>query len=107
MEQKRTPSQLLFSILFYIAGLFILAFGVAISVNAQMGISPVNSLPYVVSSVLLSFAFLHQLSGVGLGTVITALLAGKVVSLLKPLLSPIMNRLCFGISAQDNTPVSH
>lgn len=36
-------------ILVYLLGLFVLAFGVAISVNSNLGVSPVNSLPYVVS----------------------------------------------------------
>lgn len=33
----------------YIAGLFILALGVAFSINSQLGVSPVSSLPYVLS----------------------------------------------------------
>ncbi len=33
----------------YILGLLFLAFGVAFSVNSNLGVSPVNSLPYVVS----------------------------------------------------------
>ncbi len=33
----------------YVLGLLFLAFGVAISVNSNLGVSPVNSLPYVVS----------------------------------------------------------
>lgn len=36
-------------IIIYILGLFILALGVALSINSQLGVSPVNSLPYVVS----------------------------------------------------------
>lgn len=36
-------------ILMYILGLFILALGVAFSINSQLGVSPVNSLPYVIS----------------------------------------------------------
>ena len=31
----------------YILGLFILAFGVALSINSRLGVSPVNSIPYV------------------------------------------------------------
>lgn len=44
-----TVRKLLFRILFYILGLLILAFGVAISVNSELGVSTVNSLPYVIS----------------------------------------------------------
>lgn len=36
-------------VVIYILGLFFLAFGVAFSVNSNLGVSPVNSLPYVVS----------------------------------------------------------
>ncbi|MCD8153491.1 MAG: DUF6198 family protein [Clostridiales bacterium] len=36
-------------ILFYCIGLLFMAFGVAFSVNSNLGVSPVNSLPYVVS----------------------------------------------------------
>ncbi|MEG1640372.1 MAG: DUF6198 family protein [Ruthenibacterium sp.] len=40
---------IIFRILFYVAGLMILAFGVAFSVNSNLGVSPINSLPYVIS----------------------------------------------------------
>ncbi|MDR2939740.1 MAG: DUF6198 family protein [Clostridiales bacterium] len=33
----------------YTLGLWVLAFGVAVSVNSNLGVSPVNSLPYVIS----------------------------------------------------------
>ena len=36
----------------YIIGLFVLAFGVALSINADLGISPVSSLPFVFSLIL-------------------------------------------------------
>lgn len=36
-------------VVIYIVGLLFLAFGVAFSVNSNLGVSPVNSLPYVVS----------------------------------------------------------
>ena len=38
-----------YRILFYVLGLLIMAFGVAISVNSELGVSTVNSLPYVIS----------------------------------------------------------
>lgn len=46
-----TASNLLRRILIYIAGLFFLAFSVSISANSGLGISPVNSLPYVMALV--------------------------------------------------------
>lgn len=45
--QNRIPQK----ILIYIAGLFILAFGVALSINSRLGVSPVNSIPYVLSRI--------------------------------------------------------
>ena len=39
-------------ILAYIAGLLILAFGVAFSINSELGVSPVSSVPYVVHHIL-------------------------------------------------------
>ena len=35
----------------YILGLFILAFGVALSINSRLGVSPVNSIPYIVGRI--------------------------------------------------------
>ncbi|MCR5372095.1 MAG: DUF6198 family protein [Solobacterium sp.] len=49
---KRTPVKWVISVLVYCAGLFCLALGVAFSANAGLGISPVNSLPYVIASCL-------------------------------------------------------
>ena len=45
----------------YVVGLFIMAFGVVFSINSDLGISPVNSLPFAV----------HLASGVGLGICVT------------------------------------
>lgn len=50
--------KLIYRILFYVLGLLIMAFGVAISVNSELGVSTVNSLPYEVSLI----------SGINLGT---------------------------------------
>lgn len=41
----------LIRVLLYAIGLLILAFGVAISINSDLGVSPVSALPYVVSIV--------------------------------------------------------
>ena len=45
----------------YILGLFVLAFGVVFAINSDLGISPVNSLPFAV----------HLASGIGLGICVT------------------------------------
>lgn len=50
--------KLIYRILFYVLGLLIMAFGVAISVNSELGVSTVNSLPYEISLI----------SGINLGT---------------------------------------
>ncbi|MEG1710724.1 MAG: DUF6198 family protein [Clostridia bacterium] len=44
--------KLLYRILIYILGLFILALGVVFSINSRLGVSPVNSLPYIISVIL-------------------------------------------------------
>ena len=50
--RKSTPVQTVFRVLTYCVGLMLLALGVALSVNSNLGVSPVNSLPYVVSRIL-------------------------------------------------------
>lgn len=50
--RKSGPVQWVFRVLFYVLGLFAMALGVAVAANSNLGISPVNSLPYVVSEVI-------------------------------------------------------
>lgn len=50
--KKSTLPQLLIRVAVYCLGLFFLALGVAFSVNSNLGVSPVNSLPYVISRIL-------------------------------------------------------
>ena len=50
--KKTKPAQLAARLAVYCLGLWILAFGIALSVNCQLGVSPVSSLPYVVSQIL-------------------------------------------------------
>lgn len=61
--KKSTPIRFVWRILIYCFALLIIAFGVAISVNSNLGVSPVNSLPYVVS----------QIIGVQMGTCVTVI----------------------------------
>lgn len=49
----------------------------------------------VVTGIILSFVFLGKLDGIREGTVITALVTGKVIGLIKKPLSPIVQKLCF------------
>ena len=39
-------------VILYAVGLLFMAFGVAFSVNSNLGVSPVNSLPYVISKII-------------------------------------------------------
>lgn len=50
----------------------------------------------VAAGILISFLFLHTLVGIREGTVITAIVTGKVMALVKKPLSPILQKLCFG-----------
>ena len=61
--KKSTPVQWFFRVLIYCLGLLLMAFGVALSVSSDLGVSPVNSLPYVVSRIL----------NVQMGTCVTAI----------------------------------
>lgn len=49
--RKSTPIQWGLRVLLYMLGLFLLAVGVAFSINSNLGVSPVNSLPYVISQI--------------------------------------------------------
>ncbi|MBQ7099647.1 MAG: hypothetical protein IJO05_08015 [Oscillospiraceae bacterium] len=53
-----TPAKLAARLAIYCLGLLILAFGIALAVNSNLGVSPVSSLPYVIS----------QIAGISLGT---------------------------------------
>lgn len=50
----------------------------------------------VVLGLVLSLVFLGRIIGIREGTVITAVVAGKLVGLMKKRITPIMNKLCFG-----------
>jgi uncharacterized membrane protein YczE len=50
--RKSTLPQWGIRVLFYCIALFFMALGVAFSANSDLGISPVNSLPYVISDIL-------------------------------------------------------
>lgn len=67
--KKSGPVQWGFRVLFYIIGLFFMSLGVALSVNSGLGVSPVNSLPYVI----------NQVSGVALSTCIIAVFCSYIL----------------------------
>ena len=50
----------------------------------------------VLAAALLSFVFLGELAGIREGTVVTAILAGKVMGLIRKWLGPHIRKACFG-----------
>ena len=50
----------------------------------------------VLVAVVLSFVFLGKLDGIREGTVITALLVGRMMGMLRKYLSPLIRKVCFG-----------
>ncbi len=50
--RKSSAVQWVFRVLIYVLGLFFMALGVAFAANSDLGISPVNSLPYVFSAII-------------------------------------------------------
>ena len=50
----------------------------------------------VVIGIVLSLVFLRGLLGIREGTVITAIVVGKVMGLFKKPLQPVVQKLCFG-----------
>jgi len=50
--KKSTSVQFVIRILIYCFALLLMSIGVALSINSNLGVSPVNSLPYVVSQIL-------------------------------------------------------
>ena len=67
--KKSTPAQFVIRVGVYCLGLLLLAFGVAISVNSDLGVSSVNSLPYVISRIL----------RIQLGTCVTVVFCSYIV----------------------------
>ena len=67
--RKSTPAQYVVRILIYCGALFLMAIGVALSVNSDLGVSPVNSLPYVIS----------QIIHVRMGTCVTVLFCAYIL----------------------------
>jgi len=51
LKEKIIQTRILQRIGMYTAGLFVLAFGVAVSINSRLGVSPVNAIPYVLGRI--------------------------------------------------------
>lgn len=95
------PQSIVINLLFLIIGCMILAFGICIEVAPNVLMVPGEGLvkalaivtrkkfgtvkvffdvTLIIIAVMLSFVFFHRLNGVGLGTVLSALLVGKLVN---------------------------
>ena len=74
-EQRETPSRSVAEYIkryvFLVVGLAIMSFGVAFSINAELGTSPVSSIPYVTS----------EISGLSVGT--TTIIVNTIIVLLQ------------------------
>ena len=75
-------------VILYAVGLLFMAFGVAFSVNSNLGVSPVNSLPYVISKII-------HMDLENESSVICALLVGKIMKPLKKVIDPMVQKFCF------------
>jgi len=69
MMKEINDKQLIHRALLYNSGLLILAFGIVITINSGLGVSPVSSLPYVVSLA----------SGVSLGVCIAVIFSSSIL----------------------------
>lgn len=67
--KQSSAVQLMFRVLIYIIGMFCIAIGVTFAINSDLGVSPVNSLPYVIS----------QISGIGIGTCVTVVFCSYII----------------------------
>lgn len=68
--RKLSPFLLFKRALVWCAGLFIMAVGVSLSVMSDLGVSPMNSVPYVLSEII---------TGVSMGTFTTALFCSYII----------------------------
>lgn len=75
MKKPMNATQMSIRVFYYLAGLFILAFGVNFSVNSQLGISPVSSFPYAISQVLAH----HGLQSITFGNCVTIVFCVYVI----------------------------
>lgn len=81
MFKNSKPSQIIWRILFYLAGMLIIAFGVAFSVNSSLGVSPVTSFPYAIHMSLVSHGFTALTLGNCVIIVYLAYIAAQIIIL--------------------------
>ena len=104
-------------LLFMAVSMVSIAFGVSIYMNAKLVNMPMEGMTLAISEQLgkpfarvkvvvdcstvilalgLSLVFLHGIEGVGVGTVLAAVCVGLLVKPIQKLVSPALNRFCFG-----------
>ena len=59
----------------------------------------------VVTGLALSLVCLRRLDGIREGTVIAAIVTGKVIAWVKKPLSPVLQRVCFGAAGEEGQTV--
>lgn len=100
-----------------VVGIFILALGITLAVEANLMAVPVDTfvmvvarkrgttfgkvkvphdIIYVSCTCLLSLITLGELQGAREGTILSALFMGRVTDLYKPRVAPLVHKLCFG-----------
>ena len=104
-------------LLFMAVSMVFIAFGVSIYMNAKLVNMPMEGMTLAISeqlgkpfarvkvvvdcstvilTLVLSLVFLHGIEGVGVGTVLAAVCVGLLVKPIQKLVSPALNRFCFG-----------
>ena len=100
-------------LLFMAVSMVFIAFGVSIYMNAKLVNMPMEGMTLAISeqlgkpfarvkvvvdcsTVILALVFLHGIEGVGVGTVLAAVCVGLLVKPIQKLVSPALNRFCFG-----------
>ena len=61
MEKPAVNSKFFLRLLFYLAGLFLIASGIVLALNSRFGISPVSSLPKILNRICLAYETLPDL----------------------------------------------
>ncbi|MEG2669491.1 MAG: DUF6198 family protein, partial [Oscillospiraceae bacterium] len=100
---KMLPDNIFLNIIYYSIGFFALCIGMAMLLKCKLPVMPIDTfcrdmpgtiniqykyfktgfdLVCLAATVILSFIFLGHLEGIGIGTVVSALLAGKIVSVI-------------------------
>ena len=104
-------------LLFMAVSMVFIAFGVSIYMNAKLVNMPIEGMTLAISeqlgkpfarvkvvvdcstvilALVLSLVFLHGIEGVGVGTVLASVCVGLLVKPIQKLVSPALNRFCFG-----------